>query len=60
MIPLLVSPRTKLAALYSATKSLQNSCPAKLQLFSSILEAVIILSRVIDVKYGSFTSPEYP
>ena len=31
--------RTKLAALYSATKSLQNSCTAKLQLFSSILEA---------------------
>ena len=31
--------RTKLAALYSATKSLQNSCAAKLQLFSSILEA---------------------
>ena len=31
--------RTKLAALYSATKSLQNSCKAKLQLFSSILEA---------------------
>ena len=30
---------TKLAALYSATKSLQNSCTAKLQLFSSILEA---------------------
>ena len=33
------STRTKLAALYSATKSLQNSCTAKLQLFSSILEA---------------------
>ena len=32
-------PRTKLAALYSATKSLQNSCTAKLQLFSSLLEA---------------------
>ena len=32
-------PRTKLAALYSATKSLQNSCTAKLQLFSSVLEA---------------------
>ena len=31
--------RTKLAVLYSATKSLQNSCTAKLQLFSSILEA---------------------
>ena len=31
--------RTKLAALYSATKSLQNSCTAKLQLFSSLLEA---------------------
>ena len=31
--------RTKLAALYSATKSLQNSCTAKLQLFSSVLEA---------------------
>ena len=31
--------RTKLAALYNATKSLQNSCTAKLQLFSSILEA---------------------
>ena len=31
--------RTKLAALYSATKSLQNSCAAKLQLFSSLLEA---------------------
>ena len=31
--------RTRLAALYSATKSLQNSCTAKLQLFSSILEA---------------------
>ena len=31
--------RTKRAALYSATKSLQNSCTAKLQLFSSILEA---------------------
>ena len=31
--------RTKLAALYSATTSLQNSCTAKLQLFSSILEA---------------------
>ena len=31
--------RTKLAALYSATKSLQNSCTAKLQLFSGILEA---------------------
>ena len=30
---------TKLAALYSATKSLQNSRTAKLQLFSSILEA---------------------
>ena len=30
---------TKLAALYSATKSLQNSCTAKLQLFSSVLEA---------------------
>ena len=34
-----ISTRTKLAALYSATKSLQNSCTAKLQLFSSILEA---------------------
>ena len=31
--------RTKLAALYSATKSPQNSCTAKLQLFSSVLEA---------------------
>ena len=31
--------RTKLEALYSATKSLQNNCTAKLQLFSSILEA---------------------
>ena len=31
--------RTKLAALYSATKSLQNSCTAKLPLFSSLLEA---------------------
>ena len=31
--------RTKLAALYSATKSLQNGCTAKLQLFSSVLEA---------------------
>ena len=31
--------RTKLAALYSATTSLQNSCTAKLQLFSSIVEA---------------------
>ena len=31
--------RTKLAALYSSTKSLQNSCTAKLQLFSSLLEA---------------------
>ena len=31
--------RTKLAELYSAPKSLQNSCTAKLQLFSSILEA---------------------
>ena len=31
--------RTKLAALYSTTKSLQNSCTAKLQLFSSLLEA---------------------
>ena len=31
--------RSKLAALYSATKSLQNSCTAKLQLFSSLLEA---------------------
>ena len=31
--------RTKIAALYSATKLLQNSCTAKLQLFSSILEA---------------------
>ena len=31
--------RTKRVALYSATKSLQNSCTAKLQLFSSILEA---------------------
>ena len=31
--------RTKLAALYSATKSLQNSCTAKLQLFGSLLEA---------------------
>ena len=30
---------TKLAALYSATKSLQSSCTAKLQLFSSLLEA---------------------
>ena len=30
---------TKLAALYNATKSFQNSCTAKLQLFSSILEA---------------------
>ena len=29
----------KLAALYSATKSLHNSCTAKLQLFSSLLEA---------------------
>ena len=29
----------KLAALYSSTKSLQNSCTAKLQLFSSLLEA---------------------
>ena len=29
----------KLAALYSTTKSLQNSCTAKSQLFSSILEA---------------------
>ena len=35
----LVYARTKLAALYSATKSLQNSCTAKLQLFSSVLEA---------------------
>ena len=34
-----IEPRMKLAALYSATKSLQNSCTAKLQLFSSILEA---------------------
>ena len=34
-----VQTRTKLAALYSATKSLQNSCTAKLQLFSSVLEA---------------------
>ena len=34
-----VISRTKLAALYSATKSLQNSCTAKLQLFSSRLEA---------------------
>ena len=33
------SSRTKLAALYSATKLLHNSCTAKLQLFSSILEA---------------------
>ena len=31
--------RTTLAALYSATKSLQNSGTAKLKLFSSILEA---------------------
>ena len=31
--------RTKLAALYSTTKSLQNSCTAKLQLFSSLLGA---------------------
>ena len=31
--------RTKLAALYSATKSLHNSCTAKLQQFSSFLEA---------------------
>ena len=31
--------RTKLAALYSATKLLQNSCTAILQLFSSILGA---------------------
>ena len=29
----------KLAALYSSTKSFQNSCTAKLQLFSSLLEA---------------------
>ena len=36
---LLKVTRTKLAALYSATKSLQNSCTAKLQLFSSVLEA---------------------
>ena len=34
-----IGTRTKLAALYSATKSLQNSCTAKLQLFSSVLEA---------------------
>ena len=33
------STRMKLAALYSATKTLQNSCTAKLQLFSSLLEA---------------------
>ena len=33
-----LKPRTKLAALYSATKSLQNSCTAKLQLFSSGLQ----------------------
>ena len=31
--------RTQLAALYSATKLLQNSCTAKLQMLSSILEA---------------------
>ena len=35
----LACPCMRLAALYSATKSHQNSCTAKLQLFSSILEA---------------------
>jgi len=35
----LAYPCTKIAALYSGTKSLQNSCTAKLQLFGSILEA---------------------
>ena len=39
MVRFSIVSRTKLAALYSATKSLQNSCTAKLQLFSSILEA---------------------
>ena len=34
----------KLAALYSARKSLQNSCTAKLQLFYSILEAKQLLN----------------
>ena len=36
---IICSSRKKLAALYSALKSLQNSCIAKLQLFSSILQA---------------------
>ena len=34
----------KLAALYSARKSLQNSCTAKLRLFYSILEAKQLLN----------------